>query len=138
MNMNKKIIKFVGILISAIVIINFCAIISNATVITDGVGTSAIKKFEDGAKVKYTDKNNKSISTTQNILGATVGIVQIISITVAVVMLIILAIKYMISSVSERAEIKKHAVVYVVGALLIFSVNGIIEIIQRFSSNIEY
>ena len=68
MNMNKKIIKFVGILISAIVIINFCAIISNATVITDGVGTSAIKKFEDGAKVKYTDKNNKSISTTQNIL----------------------------------------------------------------------
>lgn len=138
MDMSKKIIKFIGILILVIAIINVCTIISNAAVIKEGVGTDAIEKFEIGAKDKFTDTKNKSISTTQNALGAIVGIVQTISITVAVVMLMILAIKYIMSSVQERAEIKKHAVVYVIGALLIFSVNGIIEIIQLFSSNIYY
>lgn len=138
MDMNKKIIKFVGILFLVIIIINCFAIISNAATITQGVGTEAIDKFKDGSKKQFNDPNNKSITTTQNVLGAIVSIAQMISITVALVMLVVLATKYMISSVSERAEIKKHAVIYVIGALLIFSVNGIIAIIQQFSLNIKY
>ncbi|MBP3597078.1 MAG: hypothetical protein J6J60_06750 [Clostridia bacterium] len=136
--MNKKIIKFVGILILGIVIVNFFCIVSNAAVIENGVGTDVIEKFKTGAEGKITDENNKSIITTKNILGAILSIVQIISISVAMIMLIILSIKYMVSSVEERAQIKKHAVVYAIGAIIVFGVNGIIEIIQAFSSNIKY
>ena len=44
-------------------------------------------------------------------------------------MLIVLAMKYMMSAPGERADIKKHAVVYVVGA--------VVGIIQKFSDNIN-
>lgn len=50
--MNKNVIKFVGILFFMITIINFFAIVSNATLLAsevikygDGVGTSAIDEF---------------------------------------------------------------------------------------------
>lgn len=70
-------------------------------------------------------------------LSSVLLIIQVIGISVAVIMLIALAIKYMVSSVSDRAEIKKHAVVYVVGALLLFGASGIVEIIKTFSKNIR-
>lgn len=91
-----------------------------------------------GSESKLTDSSNKSITTAQKVIGAIKNIVQVVSIFVAVIMLVILATKYMISSVADRAEIKKHAVVYAIGALIIFSINGIIGIIQFFSSRIQY
>ena len=109
-----------------------------ATELSEGVGTNAIDKFKEGASGKLDDSNNKTIKTTQKIFGAVKNIVQVVSLFIAVIMLLFVTIKYMVSSVSERAEIKKHAVVYVIGALIIFSVNGIITIIQKFSTNIEY
>ena len=50
-----------------------------------------------------------------------------------IVMLSILGMKYMYSSPGERAEIKKHAVIYVIGAFILFAVPGIIRIIIEFS-----
>ena len=36
----------------------------------------------------------------------------------------------------DKAEIKKHAVVYVVGAIVLFAASGILEIIKGFASQI--
>ena len=52
-------------------------------------------------------------------------------------MLIVLAVKYMLSAPNDKAEIKKHAVVYVVGSILLFSVSGVLGIIQKFATNIS-
>ena len=52
-------------------------------------------------------------------------------------MLIVLAIKYIVSSPEDKAEIKKHAVVYVVGAIFIFAASSIIELLKLLSSNIQ-
>lgn len=68
-------------------------------------------------------------------LGKTLNIVQIISLGMAIIMLIALAIKYMAASASDRAEIKKHAVIYVVGAVLMFGASGIIQIIRTFAED---
>ena len=64
------------------------------------------------------------------------GIVQVVAMAVAVIMLIVLAIKYISAAPSDKAEIKKHAVVYVVGAVVLFAASGILEIIQQFAKNI--
>ncbi len=145
--MKKNIIKILTMGILVLFFINFYTIDSRAddesktstesstSTSSESVGSGAISSFIDESKTK---SDTDSVNTAKNVIGATIAIVQVVSITVAVVMLTILAVKYMVSSVSERAEIKKHAVVYVIGAIIIFAVNGIIRIIQKFSTNIKY
>ena len=52
-------------------------------------------------------------------------------------MLIVLAIKYISAAPSDKAEIKKHAVVYVVGAIVLFAASGILQIIKNFAGNVH-
>lgn len=61
-----------------------------------------------------------------------IGIFEVVAAGVAMIMLVVLAIKYMASSPSEKAEIKKHAVVYIVGAVMAFGAVGVVEIIRTF------
>lgn len=83
---------------------------------TTVAGTEAVKKLV----------NNSAITL---ITGA-----RIVCVTIAVVMLLVIAMKYMISSPGDRADIKKHAVNYVVGAVVLFGVTGILTIIDNFAS----
>ena len=62
---------------------------------------------------------------------------QVIGVGVAVIMLIVLAIKYISAAPSDKAEIKKHMVVYVVGAIVLFAASGILEIIKRFAGMVK-
>lgn len=71
------------------------------------------------------------------VLNSVLSIIQVIGISVAVIMLIVLGMKYMISSVSDRAEIKKHAIVYVVGAIMLFGASGIVQILKQFAKNVK-
>lgn len=57
---------------------------------------------------------------------------QVIGVGIAIIMLISLGAKYMMGSIEQKAEIKKHAVVYVVGAVIFFGAFGILTIIQEF------
>lgn len=66
-----------------------------------------------------------------NIAGVVLGIAQAIGISVAVIMLIVIAIKYITASADGKAEIKKYALGYVVGAILLFGGVAILELIQR-------
>jgi hypothetical protein len=45
--------------------------------------------------------------------------------------------KYMMAAPGDKAEIKKSAVIYVVGAIVLFAVGGILSIIQKFAENIS-
>lgn len=67
------------------------------------------------------------------ILNAILGITQIIGVAVAVIMLVVLAIKYISAAPGDKAEIKKHAVVYIVGAVVLFGAAGLLGIIQNFT-----
>lgn len=84
----------------------------------------------------YTPKGNQGTATGTkfgNILDVFLGLVQIVGIAIAVIMLIVLAIKYISAAPGDKAEIKKHAVVYIVGAVLLFAASGIIQIIKTFA-----
>ena len=71
-----------------------------------------------------------------NISGAVITIARIICMGVAITMLVLVAIKYMTAAPGEKADIKKHAVIYVVGAIVMFASTGILWIIQKFASGI--
>ena len=76
-------------------------------------------------------------SSLNKLIGAAITIVQVVGSGVAVVMLIVLAIKYISAAPSDKAEIKKHAVVYVVGAIVLFAASGILGIVKQFSNSVK-
>ena len=88
--------------------------------------------IKDGAK-----DTTGTASAAQRILQAVLTITQVIGVGVAVIMLIVLAIKYISAAPSDKAEIKKHMVVYVVGAVVLFAASGILEIIKRFALMVD-
>ena len=71
-------------------------------------------------------------------LGSTVvGVLQIVGIIVAVVVLLVLGIKYMMGSAEEKAEYKKTMIPYVVGALLIFAASTIVNVLYSLFFNLN-
>lgn len=53
--------------------------------------------------------------------GNLLGVLQVIGSIISIIVLIILGIKYMIGSASEKAEYKKTMIPYLIGAVIIFS-----------------
>ena len=97
---------------------------------------------------KYDWKNTLTTTTSQtadenitnsftDVAKSVITITQVIGVGVAVIMLIVLGMKYMTAAVGERAEIKKHLGIYVVGAVVLFAASGILEIIKRFSDMVN-
>lgn len=76
------------------------------------------------------------VNPITNIAGSVITIARVICAAVAVAMLAILGMKYMTAAPSEKADIKKHAVIYIVGAVVMFACTGILGIIQKFAASI--
>lgn len=64
------------------------------------------------------------------------GIIQTIGVVIAVVILMVLGIKYMMGSAEEKAEYKKTMIPYVIGAVLIFGASTIANMVYNFASGI--
>ena len=125
--MFKKINKILILtLVFAIVISANIAYISNAS-----VASGLITNLDAGNPGDTTaGKVNKVVATV-------ITIARVVGVAVAIVMLLVVAMKYMTAAPGEKADIKKSAVVYVVGAVVLFAVTGILGIINTFSSNIK-
>lgn len=85
------------------------------------------------------DAGQDSTANTKvkEIVATIITIVRVVGVAVAIVMLLAVAMKYMTAAPGEKADIKKSAVVYVVGAVVLFAVTGILGLINTFSSNIS-
>ena len=75
--------------------------------------------------------------SVNKMIGSILTVAQVIGVGVAVIMLIVLAIKYISAAPGDKADIKKHAVVYVVGAVVLFAASGILQIIKNFAKNVS-
>ena len=64
------------------------------------------------------------------------GLISVIAAAVAISILIWLAIKYMSAAPSDKADIKKSAVTYVIGAVLLFAASGVLGIIASFGQGL--
>ena len=95
------------------------------------------------AKASYSDQVDglfdveaEGTDNIMNVGGNIVSIVTTIGIIVAVVVLLVLGIKYMMGSASEKAEYKKTMIPYLVGALLIFGASAIAKAVIAISENL--
>ena len=67
--------------------------------------------------------------------GIIVWILQFVGYSVAVIMLAVMGIKYMLSSSSEKADIKSRLIPYTIGAVLLFASATFLNIIYNIVSS---
>lgn len=71
-----------------------------------------------------------------NIGGQLLGIFQTVGAVVAVIILLVLGIKYMMGSAEEKADYKKSMIPYVIGAIIIFGAPAIANMVYQLASGI--
>lgn len=81
-----------------------------------------------------TEDEGGVVTKTQSIMGTIIGVIRTIGIGIAIIMLTYIAIKYMSASPDGKAEFKKSATGYIVGAVVLFATSGILTIIQKFAT----
>ena len=119
----KKQIKMISIVL--VIMVALVAISSVVLAAPDLSGT--IKDMANGTGNQPTEVVN---------LGKTiVTIMQTVGIVVAVVVLLVLGIKYMIGSAEEKAEYKKTMIPYLVGAILIFASTTIVNVVYNLANS---
>ena len=121
--MNKKSLK---IFLSILLVLS--------TILT---ATTPVFAYDDPARFSTVDDPSGTATKLQGTAGQILGVVQVIGVSVAIIMLIIIAIKYLSAAPNDKAEIKKHAVVYVIGAVVLFGAIGILGLISNFAQNIK-
>lgn len=119
----KKQIKILSIILVAIMVLA-----TLTTVVTAAPDLSSqIKDMANG--------NGKQPTEVVNLGKTIVTIMQTVGIVVAVVVLLILGIKYMIGSAEEKAEYKKTMIPYLVGAILIFASTTIVNVVYNLANS---
>ena len=63
------------------------------------------------------------------IMSKAIGVAMTIGTIIAATMIVVIAIKYMISAPNEKAEIKKYMIPYAIGAILVFASSGVVGFI---------
>lgn len=112
--MKNKIFKFLTIFL----ILAFILLISGNTF-------AAVKDFPGAS-----GDGLEGVDTVTSIIGIVLTVVRTVGMGVAIIILIVIGCKYMIASSGERAEIKKYAIHYVIGAIVLFAASGLITIIR--------
>ena len=72
-----------------------------------------------------TGTTGSGTKSVENLGKQILGIVQTVGSIAAVVVLVVLGIKYMMGSTEEKAEYKKTLIPYIIGAVLIFAASNI-------------
>ncbi len=117
--MRRKVIKFLVIILAILFLSSFfCSSIE-----------AALSEQFSG---KISDGMDSAKTSAQKILSSVLNIIRLVGASVAVIILIVLACKYILASAGDRADIKKYAINYVVGALILFGASGIASLIQKF------
>lgn len=123
--MKRKVIKIVLIFLIIFIFSNlFINITSRAS-----FSSIDVNFVTDGAK-----DSSGTAKSVNSIVGSVLTVCQVAGSGIAVIMLIVLAIKYLTAAPSDKADIKKSAMIYIVGAVILFSASGILGIIRRFAT----
>lgn len=121
----KKTLKITGIILMAIMLLVLTSTISSAS----GIDASNLAG-------QLTGTTSNAQSDVMNIGNQIIGIITTVGVVVAVVILLVLGIKYMMGSASEKAEYKKTMIPYLVGAILIFGASAITKVVVGLASGI--
>lgn len=105
-------------------------------VFTTAFGSNAIINTIKGQAGVNGYQNMTYASETQSVLSTVISVLKYVGVGMAIIMLIVLALKYMTSAPEGKAEFQKTAVPYVIGAVILFATYSIVNIIQTFAEGL--
>ena len=114
----KKTVKIIAILLLAITLITF-----STTVFAEKISPDSISASYSG---------DTSLLTTK--AGKIMGMIRNVAAIAAVIILMVLGVKYMLGSVEEKAEYKKSFIPLIVGIVLVVSATAIATFIFNMAS----
>lgn len=118
---SKRIISFI---VMIIMIFSFASCSYGVESVED-----AISDGDTFLNTANTQRNLIDSTKLQNLSDSVYNMILLIGMIGAVIVGSILGIKFMISSVDEKAEVKKHLVIYVIGCCVLFGAFTIWKII---------
>ena len=78
------------------------------------------------------------ISDEGGVKDSLIGIIQVIlsavrafGLATAVIIILVIGTKYMLASAGDRADIKKYAIKYVIGAIILFAASGLLTLVKQ-------
>ncbi len=80
---------------------------------------------------------NTGVTDLNTKTGKILNIVQIGGTAASLVALLVLGMKYMLSSPNEKATIKEKMVPYVIGVIIFFAATNLVTIVIRFAGDIK-
>lgn len=126
----KRTIKLVSILLLVVVVsMTLTTVVSAKTDGAKGIDAAGIA----GGLKGTTSAAQNDVTKIGNQL---IGIITTVGVVVAVIILLVLGIKYMMGSASEKAEYKKTMIPYLVGAILIFGASAITKVVVGLAQGI--
>lgn len=99
---------------------------ANVTYAEDEYLKNVIRDMSGVGNVTNADK-----SQTKKVLNTVVRLIQIAGAGIAIIMIILLGIKYMLASPGAKAEYKKTAMPIVIGCLLLFAASFVAGVIAQ-------
>lgn len=117
--MSKKITKI--ILLTMIAIFLCSAFYTSMATVLDNFKGDISKASEGAGKIR-------------EIMAIVLEIVRTVGAGLAVLIIIVIGCKYIIASAGERADIKKNAVPYVIGVVVLFASSAIAGILKDFAT----
>lgn len=133
--MNRKILKIATLFL---LIVACMGIFSNMSFADDPPSDNkkwSVSNFDGFDSIAGFDMDKQTITTsTKNIMGTIINTIRIVGTGVAIIMIIYVAIKYMSAAPTEKAEFKKSATAYIVGAVVLFAASNILSVINNFAT----
>lgn len=88
-----------------------------------------LSKYGNDAKPSEGTNSAEIEKVTRTLAGSVIGAVRIAGTGIALIMITVIAIKYITAAPGDRADIKKSSIQYVVGAVIVFGSAQILGLI---------
>lgn len=131
--MSKKTVKIVSILLTFMMIMSLSTSVFAANNTTNEVG---YKPFTPTDMKNSINSSGNASTSIKKIGGSLIGMLQTAGVVVAIVIMIVIGIKYMMGSTADKAEYKKSLMPYLVGAIFIFGAVAVSEMVFQLSSGL--
>lgn len=131
--MEKNILKMSAI-IMIMLLMMFC--ISTTVEASNNTADDIEKDGGTGFDIDISGQTSPIEEDIKDASNDIIWIVQAVGYAAATIILVVLAIKYLAASPTDKAEIKKSATIWVVGALILFAGSFILTMIDNFAGSI--
>lgn len=118
MSKNKKIRLTIILLLTIMLLISFKLFVY-------------AESIEDNLDLFDPKSNQISEPDLEEKANTILGTINVVGIIVSVVTIVIIGIKYILGSVEEKAEYKQTMIIYLIGAILLFSITTIANILYN-------